>query len=142
MYFFLFSGIQSVKIRELIVPELVELGSQDVLLDCDFDYNESEKYQLDIKWYFNGEPSPFFQWVPGQMAKPQIIGERFRDHIDINHSVHKDSYKSHRALLLKNPTIELSGIYTCKVSTFLDEDIRRKRMVIYCKFFRFRTIKF
>jgi hypothetical protein len=28
----------------------------------------------------------------------------------------------------------LSGIYTCKVSTFLDEDIRRKRMVIYCKF--------
>ena len=129
------SGIHSVKIRDLVIPELVELGSEDILLDCDFDYNESEKYQLDIKWYFNGEPSPFFQWVPGQMSKPQIIGERFRDHIDINHSVHEDSYKSHRALLLKKPSIELSGVYTCKVSTFLDEDIKRKRMIIYCEFF-------
>ena len=117
----------------MVVPELVELGSEDILLDCDFDYIESEKYQLDIKWYFNGEPSPFFQWVPGQMSKPQIIGERFRDHVDVDHSVHTDSYKSHRALLLKRPSLELSGVYTCKVSTFLDEDVRRKRMVVYCK---------
>ena len=118
----------------MTVPELVELGTEDILLDCDFDYNENEKYQLDIKWYFNGEPSPFFQWVPGQMSKPQIIGERFRDLVDIDHSVHTDSYKSHRALLLKKPSLELSGVYTCKVSTFLDEDIRRKRMIVYCKF--------
>lgn len=131
------AGVISVRIRELNVPELVELGTENILLDCDFDYNENEKYQLDIKWYFNGEPSPFFQWVPGQMSKPQIIGERFRDHIDLDHSVHADSYKSHRALLLKKPSLELSGIYTCKVSTFVDEDVKRKKMTVFCELFSF-----
>ena len=65
----------SVEIRELKVPELVELSPEDIVLDCDFDYDESEKSQLDIKWYFNDEPSPFYQWIPSSRAKPQLIGE-------------------------------------------------------------------
>jgi hypothetical protein len=43
------SGIQAVKIRELVVPELVEVGSKDILLDCDFDYTDSEKHQGSIQ---------------------------------------------------------------------------------------------
>ena len=123
------------KIRELSVPSMVELGSENILLDCDFDYNDTERIQLDIKWYFEDEPSPFYQWVPEQMARPQIIGEKFRQHIDLDHvTVHTDSHKKHRALLLKRPTTELSGSYTCKVSTFVSEDVRRKKMIVYCKF--------
>ena len=122
------------KIRELSVPSMVELGSENILLDCDFDYNDTERIQLDIKWYFEDEPSPFYQWVPEQMARPQIIGEKFRQHIDLDHVVHTDSHKKHRALLLKKPTTELSGSYTCKVSTFVSEDVRRKKMIVYCKF--------
>ena len=123
------------KIRELSVPPMVELGSENILLDCDFDYNDTERIQLDIKWYFEDEPSPFYQWVPEQMARPQIIGEKFRQHIDLDHvTVHTDSHKKHRALLLKRPTTELSGSYTCKVSTFVSEDVRRKKMIVYCKF--------
>ena len=116
------------------MPELVELGSEDIVLDCDYDYREDEKYQLDIKWYFNGEHTPFYQWVPGRMAKPQLIGDKFKDHINLDYTVHQDAYKRHRALHIKKPTVELSGTYTCKVSTFRDEDIKRKRMMIYCKF--------
>ena len=98
------------KIRELTVPSVVELGSENILLDCDFDYDADEKVQLDIKWYFENEPSPFYQWVPEKMARPQIIGEKFRQHVDLDHVVtHNDSHKRHRALLLKKPTVELSG---------------------------------
>ena len=125
----------SVKIRELSVPSVVELGSENILLDCDFDYDEAEKVQLDIKWYFNSEPSPFYQWVPEKMSRPQIIGDKFRKHVDLDFVVHdRDSHKAHRALLLKKPTTELSGVYTCKVSTFISEDIRRKRMIVYCEY--------
>ena len=67
--------VQSVEIKELKVPELVELSPEDIVLDCDFDYDESEKSQLDIKWYFNNEPSPFYQWIPSSRAKPQLIGQ-------------------------------------------------------------------
>jgi len=122
-----------VVIRELDVPSLVEYGSENILLDCDFDYDENEKVQLDIKWYFNSEPTPFYQWVPEKMARPQIIGDKFKTHVDLDHVVHSDSHKRHRALLLKRPTTELSGVYTCKVSSFISEDIRRKRMTVYCK---------
>ena len=131
---FSIAGILGVKIRELSVPSMVELGSENILLDCDFDYNDTERIQLDIKWYFEDEPSPFYQWVPEQMARPQIIGEKFRQHIDLDHVVHTDSHKKHRALLLKKPTTELSGSYTCKVSTFVSEDVRRKKMIVFCKF--------
>ncbi len=123
------------EIRQLSVPKLVELGSENVLLDCDYDYDEREKLQLDIKWYFNDSPSPFFQWVPGQMERPQVIGDLFGRHLDLDYAVRgtRDRFKMHRALLLRRPTLELSGSYTCKVSTFLDEEIRRKRMTIYGK---------
>ena len=121
------------KIRQLSVPAMVELGSENILLDCDFDYDADEKVQLDIKWYFNSEPSPFYQWVPEKMSRPQIIGDKFRQHVDLDHVAHNDSHKRHRALLLIKPTTELSGTYTCKVSTFISEDIRRKRMIVYCK---------
>jgi len=126
-------GILSVKIRQLTVPSTVEAGSENILLDCDFDYDADERVQLDIKWYFNNEPSPFYTWVPEKMSRPQIIGERFRNHVDLDHVVQhvSDSHKKHRALLLKRPTTELSGIYTCKVSTFVSEDVRRKKMTVY-----------
>lgn len=65
-----------------------------------------------------------------------MIGELFRQHLDLDYAVRdtRDRFKMHRALLLRRPTLELSGTYTCKVSTFVDEEIRRKRMTIYGKF--------
>ena len=148
-----FSGgtTKAVRIRELRVPEIVELKSanneeninEDILLDCDFEYEESEAKQLDIKWYFNKEPTFFYQWLPGQNSKPQLIdtgrspiGQLFRKHVDLDHVVNEsdDPLKKHRALLLRKPTVALSGTYECKVSTFGSEDRQRKEMKIYSKF--------
>ena len=45
-----FPGCLSVRIRDLDVPSLVELGKESVILDCDYDYDELEKLQLEVKW--------------------------------------------------------------------------------------------
>ena len=62
-----------------------------------------------------------------------MIGELFARHLDLDYAVSdtRDRFKRHRALLLRRPTLDLSGSYTCKVSTFTDEEIRRKSMTIY-----------
>ena len=65
-----------VRILDLTVPPSVELGQEDVELRCDYDYEEREKRQLEVKWYFADEQTPFFQWLPGEGRTPQIIGER------------------------------------------------------------------
>ena len=49
----------TVEIKELVVPRVVEMGSENVLLDCNFNFNESEVEQLEVKWYFNRAPAPF-----------------------------------------------------------------------------------
>lgn len=142
--------VEAVRIRELRVPEIVELKgvhngreNEDILLDCDFEYEESEADQLDIKWYFNGEPSFFYQWVPGQMAKPQLIAndrypssQLFHKHVDLDYTIDgsDDPYKKHRALLLRKPTVALAGTYECKVSTFISEERQSKEMKIYSKY--------
>ena len=61
--------LRAVKIRDLKVPEYLELKSanneentnEDIVLDCDFDYEESEAKELVVKWYFNGDSK---QWAP------------------------------------------------------------------------------
>ena len=65
----------SVRIRDLSVPPSVELGEEDVVLNCDYEYEEREKLQLEVKWYFGDEPTPFFQWLPAKEGQPQIIGQ-------------------------------------------------------------------
>merc|ERR1711997_1409738 len=103
--------------------------NEDIFLDCDFDYKESERKQLEVKWYFKGEETFFYQWLPGH--KPQLpeteIGRLFSKHIDLEHFVSEDPYKKHRSLLLKKPTVALSGDYECKVSTLLSEDRQKKK---------------
>ena len=62
-----------------------------------------------------------------------MIGELFARHLDLDYAVSdtRDRFKRHRALLLRRPTLDLSGSYTCKVSTFTDEEVKRKSMTIY-----------
>eukprot|EP00095_Tigriopus_kingsejongensis_P006886 maker-scaffold125_size330479-snap-gene-0.13 protein:Tk06886 transcript:maker-scaffold125_size330479-snap-gene-0.13-mRNA-1 annotation:"PREDICTED: uncharacterized protein LOC103514618" len=113
------------------VPPVIEVGSHShIILDCDYDLSEQEARQVDVKWFFNNDPQPFFQWLPGR--PPQTVGELFRNRLDLTYSVqgaHK--YKKHRALKILHPTTELSGVYKCKVSSFVDEDFMQKKMVIY-----------
>ena len=38
-----------------------------------------------------------------------------------------------RALYIRNPTTQVSGRYSCRVSSIYEEDFKAKEMIIYCK---------
>ena len=63
----------------------MEIGRQkEVVLPCDYDIGDSEIGQLDLKWYFNNEITPFLQWVPGGGRRPQLIEPTpFVGHVDL-----------------------------------------------------------
>ena len=140
--------IGAVKIRELNVPEYRLLKSanneeninEDIVLDCDYEYEKSEAEQLAVYWYFNGDNTFFYQWIPSK-NKPQLnlnneLGSLFRNHVDLDHIAtgsRNDPFKKHSALLLRNPTVALSGSYECKVSTLFSEDRQRKEMTLISK---------
>ena len=76
LLFLLFLGIVGVQIREMRVPSAVESGSQPhVILDCDYDLSESERSQVDVKWYFRDDPQPFFQVEGSNAVDSKVPGE-------------------------------------------------------------------
>ena len=125
-------GILSVKIRELTVPSMVELGSENILLDCDFEYNADERVQLDIKWYFSGEEDPILQWVPSVSKKPQTIGQTFKNRLTVSQrSINGSKYKIEQKVRIERPSVHLSGDYTCKVATFFAEQNSSHNLLIF-----------
>ena len=127
----IFAGIVScVHITDLKGPTVIETGSE-LLLDCDFDYLEEEESQLDLKWYFNRSPIPVYQWVPSMNKGPQVIGDLFKNSLDLEYEAHNDTFKKHRALRIINTDHRFSGTYQCKVSSFVDEDFMQKEIMVY-----------
>ena len=124
------SGVRSVSIVSLVAPAAQEAG-KELILDCDFDFEESEATQLDLKWYFNGSPVPIYQWVPALDLGPQVIDQMFKDNLDLKYQAHTDNFKKHRALHILNPDERFAGKYKCKVSSFVDEDSDENDVIIY-----------
>lgn len=124
--------VLSLSLDSLSVPQWVEAGS-DVEMNCNYSYNQTEREELDVKWYLDGSPSPFLVWVPHQARLPQIVLDKFRSHIDIGHTVGSDPYKQHSSLLLRDVHTGLSGIYTCKVASFTQEEYLTQRMTVFVK---------
>lgn len=120
---------------DLLAP--LEFGSRnEIVLNCDYELSDEEKPQLDIKWYFNDDVTPFLQWVPGGGRKPQLIpGTHFKGHVDLDFRVDEDEYKAYRALRIVEPTLAMSGDYRCKVSTFEDEGYVEQKLLLYGMFY-------
>ena len=55
----------------------------------------------------------------------------FHGHVDLNFKVDEDEYKAYRALKLTDPTVDMSGDYRCKVSTFEDEGFVDQKLSIF-----------
>lgn len=118
----------SVKINELRVPEVIRRGTAAVL-DCD--YTLEDDNGLVVKWYFNDQSRPVYQWIPGT-KKPQGLG-LLRNKLNLEYRASKDARTWHRALHIPEPTADMSGEYTCVVSTFENEDRQTKRMLVFGK---------
>lgn len=134
----LFSGLNAVKIVKIVVPEIIQYGVQDaVILDCDYTY-DNDTSGLVVKWFFKNKARPVYQWIPSQ--KPQDLGI-LRGRVDLTYRVSNDPLKMHRALRIVKPNTDISGEYTCVVSTFMDEDSKTKQMIVFVPETNFRLIQ-
>lgn len=126
---FFVSGLHAVKIVKLAVPEIIQYGVQDAItLDCD--YNVTNTNGLVLKWFFRNKVRPVYQWIPGQ--KPQDLGI-LKGRVDLLYRASSDPIKMHRALRIVKLNTDISGDYTCVVSTFSGEESKTKQMIVFGK---------
>ncbi|CAG7835472.1 unnamed protein product [Allacma fusca] len=119
--------VRGVHISSLVVPEVVLNGTEEsIILDCDYNLDQGNALGLVVKWYFNGEV--VYQWIHNK--RPQALGF-LKDKLNLDFKITDDDLTVHRALQVNNPTTELSGEYTCKVSTFDGEAIMKRLMIVY-----------
>lgn len=122
-------GLHAVKIVKLAVPEIIQYGVQDAItLDCD--YNVTNTNGLVLKWFFRNKIRPVYQWIPGQ--KPQDLGI-LKGRVDLLYRASSDPIKMHRALRIVKLNTDISGDYTCVVSTFSGEESKTKQMIVFGK---------
>ena len=66
-------------------------------------------------------------FLPHLQKEPQVVDHRFREKIVFSEGVVGSGF------MILNITTDMSGVYTCKVSTNTEERIRRKRVTVYSK---------
>ena len=54
-----------------------------------------------------------------------------RGKINLDYDISPSPFNRHRALYLYSPTTDMSGNYTCKVSTLQNEVTMTKTMIVY-----------
>lgn len=134
----------AIEITKLTVPRVVESGLEGPFdLDCQYRCNESDS-KLVVKWFFNGEPQPFYQWI-AEMQKP-VVAERYEQSLDMDRSHAPggaDACNTHTwQLRLVRPTIDMSGKYRCEVLTLDDQDSAEASMMVFgeCRRVAFRPL--
>lgn len=118
------SGI-CVKINNLQVPEVIRHGSP-VVLDCDFSLEPLGDDELVVKWYKN--KTLVYQWIPAR--RPVGLGI-LKGRLNLAYAASEQNYSVHRALHILKSGPDLSGEYTCSVSTLKNEDERTKTMLVF-----------
>ena len=54
-----------------------------------------------------------------------------RGKVNLDYKISDVPFMRHRALYLYNPAVDMTGDYTCKVSTLKNEAAMTKKMVVY-----------
>ncbi|CAG9860256.1 unnamed protein product [Phyllotreta striolata] len=125
----LINSAGGVKINRLEVPEVIRHGNP-VILDCDFTLDDNEQ-DLVVKWFFN--KALVYQWIPSTKKRPQGLGI-LKDRLNLEYAASVDANSIHRALHILKAGPDLSGEYTCSVSTLQSEDIETKSMLVLGSF--------
>jgi hypothetical protein len=121
-------------------PIVIKNGSESsVVLDCDYAPNEND-YVLSkekptflvVKWFFNNDPRPVYQWVHSK--KPQDLGV-LKGKINTEYRFSEDNVTMYRAIQILNPTTNLSGEYKCTVFNLDVEKSQTRKMIIYGEYY-------
>ncbi|XP_076243453.1 uncharacterized protein LOC143184831 isoform X1 [Calliopsis andreniformis] len=130
-YLFLFGYVQECwqfVIKSVNIPALVKAGDTDyVILDCDYDFENTSTKGLVVKWFFNTNELAY-QWIYGMNPK---AGELTKKYVDLTYEASDDPYTKYRAMKLNKPGIDLTGDYKCVISTYADERTASGSMVVY-----------
>ncbi|XP_065302058.1 uncharacterized protein [Dermacentor albipictus] len=121
---------RAVTIRRLIVPRWVRNGTDTpAVLDCEYVYNEND-LKLVVKWFFNDGPEPVYQWIPEMRVREAfgVLQGRLDDTFSVSS---RDVYSQYRAIRILRPTWELSGKYTCVVTSLAGQDARHQDMTVF-----------
>lgn len=112
------------------MPRWVKNGTEDsIVLDCEYIYNEND-IRLVVKWFFESNLEPVYQWIP-ELNRRHISGI-LKNRVDMDFSVNTgDAYSRFRALRIPKPSIELSGKYTCLVTSLAGQDSREQTMTVF-----------
>lgn len=76
----------AVNIKRIDVPALVEMGTDSVVLDCEYGATQplGVKEGLVVKWFFNGSSGLVHQWIPPM--RPQVIG-LLKGKVELNYRI-------------------------------------------------------
>lgn len=125
---FFFAVSQQLVIKSVNVPATVKAGEVDhVILDCDYELENTSGEGLVVKWFLESDKT-VYQWIQG--LNP-IADEPAKKYADLTYRASDDPYTEYRAMKLNKPGIELTGDYTCVISTFEDEKTANAFMVVY-----------
>lgn len=115
-------------IKSINIPAIVKVNDTDyIILDCDYDLENTSSKGLVVKWFFNTN-QVVYQWIYGRNP---LADEPAAKYIDLTYKASDDPYTEHRAIKLNNPGIDLTGEYTCVISTFADERTANASMIVY-----------
>lgn len=117
-------------IKKVDIPSAVRVGEEYVILDCDYDLENTSTKGLVVKWYLNGFDL-VYQWIYGTV--PAAIDPASK-YIDLHYKASNDPNTMYRAMKLTRPDIDLTGNYTCLISTFEDETSTMRPMIVYCEY--------
>lgn len=105
--------------------------TKPLLFDCDYDYDPNEDSRLTVKWFRNKEAEPFYQWLP-ELHGSQHYADWILPLVNQSFvSDPMDPMKRYRSLLVKRLSMNLTGQYTCLVSSLGGQDSRTASLVIY-----------
>lgn len=102
-----------------------------VILDCDYALENTSSQGLVVKWFFNDD-QVVYQWIH---SRNPLADNPVAKYIDLTYKASDDPFTEYRAMKLNKPGIDLTGDYTCVISTFEDEKAANASMVIYCEYF-------
>ncbi|XP_045495007.1 uncharacterized protein LOC123693817 isoform X1 [Colias croceus] len=136
--FIICSKCVAVNIDKIEVPATVELGTESIILDCQYSTKTANPAGLVVKWFFNGSSGLVYQWIPP--LRPQVIG-LLKGKVDMSFRISDEPLQAYRAIKIQKPSTNLSGNYTCVVSTFTEEDQQTRSMIVYSPAKKFRFIQ-
>ncbi|XP_011068640.1 PREDICTED: uncharacterized protein LOC105154659 [Acromyrmex echinatior] len=115
-------------IKRINIPPTVKLNDTDyIILDCDYDLENTSSTGLVVKWFFNTN-QVIYQWIYGRYP---LADEPAAKYIDLTYKASNDPYTEYRAIKLNKPGVDLTGVYTCVISTYADERTANASMIVY-----------